>query len=77
MLFNKYQRGRLPWEDVVTIDGLIAAVPGADWAALDLREAAFPDLTFASTQMHHMITKVLRRDRDGAARYEVWVMRSP
>ena len=44
--------------------------------SLDLRDAAFPDLSFASTQMHHMITKVLRRDRDGQAAYQVMVMRS-
>lgn len=44
--------------------------------SLDLREAAFPDLCFASTQMHHMITKVLRRDRDGVNAYQVMVMRS-
>ena len=44
--------------------------------SLDLRDAAFPDLSFASTQMHHMITKVLRRDSDGVPGYQVWVMRS-
>lgn len=44
--------------------------------SLDLREPSFPDLSFASTSMHHMITKVLRRDRDGTQRFEVMVMRS-
>lgn len=28
VLFNKYQRGRLPWGDVVTIDGMIEAAGG-------------------------------------------------
>lgn len=28
VLFNKYQRGRLPWDDVVTIDALIEAAGG-------------------------------------------------
>lgn len=44
--------------------------------SIDLREAAFPDLSFATTHMHHMITKVLRRDREGTPAYEVMVMRS-
>jgi len=34
------------------IDGLIAAVPGADWSALDLREAAYIR-TSASHQVRH------------------------
>ena len=42
---------------------------------IDLRERAFPDLSWATTLAHHMITRVLRRDR-GAPRYEVMVMRS-
>ena len=44
--------------------------------SLDLREAAFPNLSFASTQMHHMITKVQRRDEAGEPGYCVMVMRS-
>ncbi len=43
--------------------------------SIDLRDHAFPDGSFATTEMHHMITRVLRRDRDGP-RYEVMVMRS-
>lgn len=43
--------------------------------SLDLREAAFPNLSFATTEMHHMITRVLRNDDDGP-RYQIWVMRS-
>jgi sarcosine oxidase subunit gamma len=42
---------------------------------IDLRERAFPDLSWATTLAHHMITRVLRRDR-GVPRYEVMVMRS-
>lgn len=44
--------------------------------SIDLRARSFPDLSFASTQMHHMITKVLRHDRADGPRYEVMVMRS-
>ena len=44
--------------------------------SLDVREHAFPNLSFATTHMHHMITKVLRRDDDTAPSYEVMVMRS-
>lgn len=44
--------------------------------SIDLRDAAFPDLSFATTHMHHMITRVLRRDRNGVPAYEVMVMRS-
>ena len=29
VLFNKYQRQRVPWEDVVTIDGFIEEAGGA------------------------------------------------
>ena len=43
---------------------------------IDLREQSFPDGSWATTLAHHMITRVLRRDRDGAPRYEVLVMRS-
>ncbi len=58
------------------------AVEGADAAELlkrlvliDLRDRAFPDLSWATTLAHHMITRVLRRDR-GTPGYEVMVMRS-
>jgi len=44
--------------------------------SIDLRPAAFPDLAYATTEMHHMITRVLRRDAGGTPRYEVMVMRS-
>ncbi len=42
----------------------------------DLRERAFPDLSYAATMAHHMITRVLREDRDGVPIYRVMVMRS-
>ena len=60
----------------IALEGENAAEIVKRMVSLDLREPAFPDLSFASTQMHHMITKVLRRDADGAPRYEVMVMRS-
>ncbi len=44
--------------------------------SIDLRAHGFPDLSFATTQAHHMITRVLRRDHAGTPRYEVMVMRS-
>jgi len=44
--------------------------------SLDLRADAFPSGRFATTEMHHMITRVLRTDRHGSPRYEVMVMRS-
>lgn len=59
------------------------AVEGPDAAELlkrlvpvDLRERSFPDLSWATTLAHHMITRVLRRDRDGVPGYRVMVMRS-
>ena len=60
----------------VSVEGENAAEILKRMVSLDLRDAAFPDLSFASTQMHHMITKVLRRDRDGMPAYQVMVMRS-
>lgn len=60
----------------LAIEGAQASELLKRMVSLDLRDAAFPDLTFASTQMHHMITKVLRKDAGDAPRYEVWVMRS-
>lgn len=59
----------------VVVEGAQAAELLKRMVSIDLRDAAFPDLSFASTHMHHMITKVLRKDGDGP-RYEVWVMRS-
>lgn len=59
----------------IAIAGAGAAELVKRLVALDLRETAFPDLSFATTEMHHMITRVLRRDHDGP-RYEIWVMRS-
>ena len=61
--------------------GIIVSGPNASellkrMVSVDLRDAAFPDLSFASTQMHHMILKVLRRDRGGMPAYQVMVMRS-
>ncbi|MEM7057441.1 MAG: hypothetical protein AAF557_07625 [Pseudomonadota bacterium] len=44
--------------------------------SIDVRDHAFPNLSFATTHMHHMITKVLRRDDGDTPRYEVMVMRS-
>lgn len=35
-----------------TIDGLIAAVPGADWAALDLRETGYQRLASGTAIVH-------------------------
>jgi len=40
-----------------TIEGLIAAVPGADWAALDLREAAYTRLPVCDTVEHTLIPR--------------------
>lgn len=41
-----------------TIDGVIATVPGADWAALDLREGAY-DRVPASDQVEHGLDPAL------------------
>ena len=43
---------------------------------VDLRERSFPDLSYATTMAHHMITRVLRQDEEGAPCYRVLVMRS-
>jgi len=37
------------------IDGLIAAVPGGDWAALDLREAAYERVALAPAEVAHAL----------------------
>lgn len=44
--------------------------------SIDLRAHSFDNLGFATTQAHHMITRVLRRDAGATPRYEVMVMRS-
>lgn len=69
------------WIDM-SHDQASIAVEGEDAAELlrrlvsiDLRDSAFGDLSFATTQAHHMITRVLRRDA-AVPRYEVMVMRS-
>ncbi|MEM9138317.1 MAG: sarcosine oxidase subunit gamma [Pseudomonadota bacterium] len=60
----------------VTLSGPDAAELLKRMVSLDLREAAFPNLSFATTHMHHMITRVLRQDNSGAPAYHVMVMRS-
>lgn len=59
-------------ESVVRVEGPHAADLIARLCALDLRERAFPDLSFATTQAHHMIMRLARH----GGGYEVWVMRS-
>lgn len=41
--------------DGVVIDGLVAAVPGADWAALDAREAAYERLLLPPASIRHPV----------------------
>ena len=60
----------------IAVEGGNAAELLKRLVAIDLREGAFPDLSFATTLAHHMITRVLRQDRDGAPCYRVMVMRS-
>lgn len=60
----------------ITLSGTSAVEILKRMVSLDLRYNAFPDLSFATTHMHHMITKVLRRDDGETPRYEVMVMRS-
>lgn len=59
----------------VAVEGAEAAELLKRLVSIDLRERAFPDLSYATTLAHHMITRVLRRDR-GTPCYEVMVMRS-
>ena len=47
------------------LDGLIAAVPGDDWDALDRREAAY---------RRHVVTEDIIHDGDGIARIEVYAV---
>lgn len=60
----------------IAVEGEEAAELLKRFVSIDLRERSFPDLSYATTLAHHMITRVLRRDRDGVPRYEVLVMRS-
>lgn len=60
----------------IAVEGESAAELLKRLVSIDLREGAFPDLSFATTLAHHMITRVLRQDRDGAPCYQVMVMRS-
>ena len=60
----------------VEISGNHAAEIVKRMASIDLRERAFPDLSFASTTVHHMFLKVLRQDRDAVPTYRLMVMRS-
>ena len=41
-------------DPATTIDGLIAAVPNADWAALDLREAAYDRIPSGGAIVHDL-----------------------
>lgn len=59
----------------IAVEGIAAAELLKRLVSIDLRERAFPDLSYATTLAHHMITRVLRRDR-GTPCYEVMVMRS-
>lgn len=60
----------------IAIEGHGAAELLKRFVSIDLREGTFPDLSFATTQAHHMITRVLRRDVGAEPRFEVMVMRS-
>ncbi len=59
----------------IAVEGTAAAELLKRLVSIDLRDRAFPDLSWATTLAHHMITRVLRRDR-GTPCYEVMVMRS-
>jgi methylglutamate dehydrogenase subunit D len=59
----------------ISVEGAEAAELLKRLVSIDLRERAFPDLSWATTLAHHMITRMLRRDR-GTPCYEVMVMRS-
>lgn len=60
----------------IAIEGANAAELMKRMVTIDLREAAFPDLSCATTHMHHMIIRVVRRDGAEAVRYQMMVMRS-
>ncbi len=59
----------------LTVEGADAAELLKRLVSIDLREGRFPNLSFTTTEMHHMITRVLRDDADGP-RYQIMVMRS-
>lgn len=60
----------------VVLSGPNAAEILKRMVSIDVRDHAFPNLSFATTHMHHMITKVLRRDDGEMPAYKVMVMRS-
>lgn len=60
----------------ITLSGPNAAEILKRMVSIDVRDHAFPNLSFATTHMHHMITKVLRQDTGDVACYSVMVMRS-
>lgn len=60
----------------ISLSGPNAAEILKRMVSLDLRDLGFKNLSFATTHMHHMITKVLRRDDGETPRYNVMVMRS-
>lgn len=62
-------------DSAVRVEGRNARDLLARIVSIDLRQRSFPDMSFATTQAHHMITRVLRRDSDGPG-YEIMVMRS-
>ncbi|MEM7188689.1 MAG: hypothetical protein AAF439_03680 [Pseudomonadota bacterium] len=59
----------------VTLTGPNAAEILKRMVSIDVRDAAFPNMSYATTHMHHMITRVLRIDTDEPS-YQVMVMRS-
>ncbi len=60
----------------IAVEGEHAAELLKRLVPIDLRERALPDLSFATTLAHHMITRVLRQDLYGTPCYRVMVMRS-
>jgi sarcosine oxidase subunit gamma len=60
----------------IAVEGENAAELLKRLVPIDLRERAFPNLSYATTMAHHMITRVLREDEDSGPRYRVMVMRS-
>ncbi|MEM7424364.1 MAG: hypothetical protein AAF334_11630 [Pseudomonadota bacterium] len=60
----------------ISVTGAHAAELLKRMVSIDLRETGFPDMSYASTTVHHMFLKVLRRDRVGVPSYSLMVMRS-
>lgn len=60
----------------IAVEGESAAELLKRLVSLDLRERSFPNLSWAGTMTHHMITRLLRQDRNGVPCYRVTVMRS-